>query len=142
MSALTRFFFRNDVTCRTPVEVIGWWESRRMAYNAAVGTAGLFTLAAVHLIARIPPFSASIPIEPTIVIPVVYGFLANVFYTGGWIAELWIRNTLGRQMEPVGPTMFRYGFVFSIGLTLFPVVLISLLKFGLAVSWMFRGSLA
>jgi hypothetical protein len=45
------------------------------------------------------------------------------------MAELWIRNTLGREMEPVGPTLFRYGFAFSIGLTLFPVAIISLFKF-------------
>ena len=128
MSALTRFFFRNEVTCRTPTEVISWWEARRMAYNVAVGSTGMFTLAAVHLIARLPPSPVPIPIEPTLIIPAVYGILANVCYTGGWMSELWIRNTLGREMEPVGPTLFRYGFVFSIGLTLFPVAIISLLK--------------
>ena len=128
MSALTRFFFRNEVTCRTTTEVIGWWEARRMAYNVTIGGTGLFTLAAVHLIARIPPFPEAIPLEPTLIIPVVYGFLANVFYTGGWMAELWIRNTLGREMEPVGPTLFRYGFAFSVGLTLFPVAVIAIVK--------------
>jgi len=133
MSALTRFFFRNDVACRTPAEVIGWWEARRMAYNVAVGTTGLFTLAAVHLIARLPPSPESIPIGPTLIIPAIHGFLANVSYTGGWVFELWIRNTLGREMEPVGPTLFRYGFAFSIGLTLFPVAIISLLKFALVL---------
>jgi len=137
MSALTRFFFRNEVTCRTPTEVIGWWEARRAAYNAAVGTTGLFTLAAVHLIARLPPSPVSIPLEPTLIIPVVYGILANVCYTGGWISELWIRNTLGREMEPVGPTLFRYGFAFSIGLTLFPVAIISLAKFLLTLRVIF-----
>jgi hypothetical protein len=129
MSALTRFFFRHEVTCRTPTEVIGWWESRRGGFNLAVGSAGIFTIAAVHIIARIPPMSQSIPWEPTVFIPLIYGFLANVCYTGGWMAELWIRNTLGREMEPVGPTLFRYGFAFSIGLTLFPVAIISLFKF-------------
>lgn len=128
MSALTRFFFRNEVTCRTPSEVIGWWEARRGGFNLAVGGTGLFTLTAVHLISRIPP-SIAIPWEPTVFIPIVYGILANIAYTGGWAAEIWIRNTLGRkEMEPVGPTLFRYGFAFSIGLTLFPVAIISLAK--------------
>ena len=131
MSALTRFFFRNEVTCRTPSDVIGWWEARRMAYNVAVGSTGLFTVTAVHLIARLPPFPESIPLEPTLIVPVIYGLLANVCYTGGWVFELWIRNMLGRELDPVGPTLFRYGFVFSIGLTLFPVAMISLLKFAL-----------
>jgi hypothetical protein len=128
MSALTRFFFRSEVTCRTPAEVIGWWEARRLPYNMAVGAAGLLTLAAVHLIMRLPPFPASIPLEPTIIIPALYGILANVFYTGGWMAELSIRKALGREMEPVGPALFRYGFVFSIGLTLVPVAMASLAK--------------
>ena len=137
MSALTRFFFRNEVTCRTPLEVVGWWESRRLAYNAAVGTTGLFTLAAVHLIAWLPPMSAPIPWQPTVFIPLVYGFMANVCYTGGWVAELWIRNTLGREMEPVGPTIFRYAFAFSIGLTLLPIALISMAKFAMILNWIF-----
>ena len=128
MSALTRFFFRNEVTCRTPSEVIGWWEARRARFNLAVGGTGLFTLAAVHLISRIPPSGMEMPWQPTVFIPLIYGVLANVAYTGGWAAELWIRNTLGREMEPVGPTLFRYGFAFSIGLTLFPVAIISLAK--------------
>ena len=137
MSALTRYFFRNDVTCRTPAEVIGWWESRRGGFNLAVGGTGLFTLAAVHLISRIPPSPIAIPVEPTVFIPLVYGLLANVCYTGGWMAELWIRNTLGRELEPVGPTLFRYGFAFSIGLTLFPVAIISLAKFLMTMSRLF-----
>jgi hypothetical protein len=60
-----------------------------------------------------------------------------VAYTGGWAAELWIRNTLGREMEPVGPTLFRYGFAFSIGLTLFPVAIISIAKMAQILGWFF-----
>lgn len=137
MSALTRFFFRNEVTCRTPLEVVGWWESRRAAYNAAVGATGLFTLASVHLIALLPPTPLSIPWQPTVFIPLIYGLMANVAYTGGWITELWIRNRLGREMEPVGPTIFRYGFAFSLGLTLFPVAIISLFKLVSVLRWIF-----
>jgi len=40
-------------------------------------------------------------------------------------------------MEPVGPTLFRYGFAFSIGLTLFPVAIISLAKFLLTLRVIF-----
>jgi hypothetical protein len=131
MSALTRFFFRNEVTCRTPAEVIGWWESRRLPFNAAVGGAGLVTLAAIHLIARLPPGPVAIPLDATLAISMAYGVLANVAYSAGSIVELLVRKLLGREMEPVGPALFRYGFVFSIGLTLFPIAMISVLKFGL-----------
>ena len=130
MSALTRFFFRNEVTCRTPAEVVGWWEARRLPYNAAVGAAGLVTLGAVHMIARLPPMPVSIPIGGTLAVAGVYGILANVCYSAGWMAELLIRKALGREMEPVGPALFRYGFVFSVGLTLFPIAVITLAKLG------------
>lgn len=135
MSALTQFFFRNDVTCRTTGEVVRWWESRRGGYNIAVGSAGLVTLLAVQVISRVPPGGMPIPWQPMVFIPLVYGILANVAYTGGWVAELWIRNTLGRGMDPVGPTIFRYGFAFSIGLTLFPIAVISLAKLAQIVAW-------
>lgn len=77
------------------------------------------------------------PWQPTVFIPLIYGLMANVAYTGGWITELWIRNRLGREMEPVGPTIFRYGFAFSLGLTLFPVAIISLFKLVSVLRWIF-----
>lgn len=129
MTALTRFFFRNEVSCRSNAEVIGWWESRRLPYNVAVGATGIASYAAVQLILLTPPNPTAIPLELSIAIPLVYGVLANVCYTGGWMAELWIRRVLGRELEPVGPAIFRYGFAFSIGLTLFPVAIASLAKF-------------
>jgi hypothetical protein len=137
MSALTRFFFRNEVSCRSTAEVIGWWESRRLPYNVAVGSAGLLTLAGVQFILWVPPLSAAIPFVPSIVLPLAYGVMANVCYTGGWMAELGIRRILGREMEPVGPALFRYGFVFSIGLTLFPIAIASMLKLSLILRFLF-----
>ena len=128
MSALTRFFFRNEVSCRSTSDVIAWWEKRRLPFNIAVGATGLFSWTSVQLIMLVPPASGSIPLAPSLVIPLVYGVLANVCYTGGWMFELWFRRAFGREMEPVGPAVFRYGFAFSIGLTLFPVAVASLFK--------------
>ncbi|HEX7121722.1 MAG TPA: hypothetical protein VF178_05065 [Gemmatimonadaceae bacterium] len=129
MSALTRFFFRHEVSCRTPAEVIAWWEARRLPYNLAVGSAGVTTLALVHLLFRLPPYAESVPLLPTLAVAGVYGIMANICYTGGWIAELVIRRTGGYELEPVGPALFRYGFAFSIGLTLFPGML-AILAYG------------
>ena len=131
MSALTRFFFRNDVSCRSTAEIIGWWESRRLPFNVAVGATGVFTYATVQLILLLPPLSMPIPLEPSLFIAGVYGTLANVCYTGGWASELWLRRAFGREVEPAGPTLFRYGFAFSIGLTLFPIAIASLFKLSL-----------
>jgi hypothetical protein len=56
----------------------------------------------------------------------VYGFLANLLYTLGPIADTIVMRTWGRDYSEVGPTMFRYGFVFAVGLTLLPVPLVAL----------------
>jgi hypothetical protein len=133
MSAITRFFFRDEVTCRSTAEVIGWWESRRLPFNVAVGATGVFSYAAVQLILLMPPRPMPIPLAPSLVGALVYGILANVCYTGGWMGELWLRRALGRDTETAGPTLFRYGFAFSIGLTLFPIAIASLLKLSLVL---------
>jgi hypothetical protein len=117
-TALTRYFFRLPESPDSPGRVIGWWESRRLSYNTFVGACGLVTLAAVNTLATL----ASVPRPGFPVLPVlVYGVVANVCFTGGWIAELALRPIFGEKTPVVGATLFRYGFVFSVGLTLFPI---------------------
>jgi hypothetical protein len=138
MSALTRFFFRQEVTCRTPAEVIGWWEARRLPYNLAVGGTGLVTLALSYLISWLPPVPVPAPpLLPALAMSAAYGVLANLCYTTGWLAELALRRGSGSELEPVGPALFRYGFAFSIGLTLFPIALLVLYKAARVAWWVF-----
>lgn len=66
--------------------------------------------------------------------------MATLCSTGGWIVELWLRKLLGREMDPVGPAL--YGFVFSIGLTLLPIAIISLAKVTLILRTLFPDSVA
>jgi hypothetical protein len=121
MTALTKFFFRqNAITRPTAMETIAWWEARRPAYNAAVGAVGLVTLATVNLIWALPPNASPLPWQASVFPPLVYAVMANVCYTLGWCTELGMRRWLGEQVEPAGAALFRYGFAFSIGLTLFP----------------------
>jgi hypothetical protein len=127
MSALTKFFFRSPYApVRSPGEIIGWWESRRLAFNGAVGTAGAITLGTAHLLAALPPHPHPLPVIPSFAIAGIYGVLANVCYTSGWVTELLIRRRGDASLEPVGPALFRYGFVFSVGLTLFPIAIAAL----------------
>jgi hypothetical protein len=114
-SAARRFLFRETGQVESPAEVVGWWEKRRLAYNAAVGAAGLTSLVAIH--AAIPG-----PGGPPLVAIAMYALAANVMYTGGWMAELaLLRPLFGRRTPVVGATLFRYGFAFAVGLTLIPV---------------------
>lgn len=123
MPALTRFFFRAPYSAPSTGEIVRWWESRRPLYNLAVLMAGVTSLTAVFVAELLlGEGAARIPWGGI----VVYGFLANLLYTLGPIADTIVMRTWGRDYSEVGPTMFRYGFVFAVGLTLLPVPLVAL----------------
>jgi hypothetical protein len=104
--------------------IIQWWESRRVAYNAAVGMAGLATLATLGMFSALPPHPMrfGIPWEPI----VLYGILANVFFTAGPALDIAICRRWGPGFSAVGPALFRYGFAFALGLTLLPIPVVVL----------------
>lgn len=115
---------------RTPLSLLRWWESRRWLYNKAVGAAGLMTLAG--LIALHPDRGDLF--APGLALAVlVYGGMANVCYTLGWVAELVAKLVWGREAPDVGPLLFREGLIFSVGLTLFPLLLVVLFAVGRAL---------
>ena len=121
MTALTELFFHTVYYPRNVWAVVRWWEARRPVYNLAVGATGLLTLTVLALLNALPPLAVVAQIVA------VYGVVANVCYTAGPVFDLLARRVGGADYAPVGPTLFRYGFVFSIGLTLFPA--------GIAALW-------
>jgi hypothetical protein len=133
MTALTELFFDTVYFPRTPWAVVRWWESRRLVYNLAVGAAGLVTLTVVGLAGLLPPLGA------VVVIVAVYGVLANLCYSAGPLFDLLARRLGGPGYAPVGPTLFRYGFVFAIGLTLFPAMIATLFSLVRIALWLGRG---
>ena len=120
VTAVERWFFTPLYYPRGPLQVIGWWERRRLLYNLSVGAAVVLTLA-VALALGVLPVPGTMPTELLSVI--VYGLLANVCYSMGPVADLVLRRLLGIQAPDIGPVLFRYGFVFSVGLTLLPIPL-------------------
>lgn len=117
---------------RTTGSIIGWWESRRPTYNLIVGSAGLVTVGVIRLITALPPHM-SMPLgwQPV----VVFGVLANVCYTFGWVLEAAAQRLWGDRVRPLGPPLFRQGVAFSAGLALLPIVLAS-------GSWIIRVAVA
>jgi hypothetical protein len=123
VSALTRYFFSPVYIPRNAWSIVGWWERRRPVYNVVLAVAGLFSLGAQSLFRFLPPHSAP-PDEPLGLVGVVaYGVLANLCYCAGPAVDVYIRRRWGDPYAAVGPTLFRYGFVFSVGLTLLPIPL-------------------
>jgi hypothetical protein len=133
-SALGRFFdgpaYRRDLVQKNSGEVIKWWEERRSYYNkvlAGVGTVTCILMISCGLIAE-PLVGEAIGLpDPPILVPIgiiAYGLIANLCYTGGWIAELLLaRFKVDHASIAFGTRAFRFGVMFSIGLTLFPAAL-------------------
>lgn len=101
-----------------------------MFYNAVVGLVGVVSVVLMIccgvLAEPLVGEAIGIPDGP-IFIPFfigVYGVLANVCYTGGWIAELILsRFTQDGNTNAFAVWVFRVGVRFSIFVTLFPAVL-------------------
>ncbi|HEV2084400.1 MAG TPA: hypothetical protein VGR09_04910 [Gemmatimonadales bacterium] len=132
MTAVERYFFTPLYYPRSQWSILRWWESRRLLFNLSVGSVGLLSLGIVSLIGRAPPHPGGFPVPWDVVL--VYGVLANLCYTLGPVGDLVLRRVLGDRAAAVGPVLFRYGFVFSLGLTLLPIPVAAL---GWLVSWLF-----
>jgi hypothetical protein len=123
MTALTEFLFPAPAR-RTVGSIVRWWESRRLAYNVFVGGAGLLSLGAMRLITLLPP---GLPgVRFTWLPVVVFGVMANVCYLLGPAIEIAFQKLWGEKLLPVGPSLFRMGLTFSVGLALFPTLIIML----------------
>ena len=120
MSALTEFLFPAPAK-RTAGAIIGWWEKRRLHFNAAVGAAGLASISWIWLAEGILSGGNFLrvgvpPWEPLL----LFGVLANVCYSLGPAVELFIEKIWGREVLPTGPVLYRMGLTFSVGLALLP----------------------
>ena len=113
---IERMFFTPLYQSDQAWAIVGWWESRRPFYNICVGSAGLASLASAFLLM---PGNKSLP--GMLLASAVYGVLANVCYSLGAPVEMLLRRWLGRHAASAGPVLLRYGFVFSLGLTILPV---------------------
>jgi len=106
----------------TTGQVIRWWELRRLLYNATLFVIGVVAIAGMEwLIAKVIPLGED-AVEPMILFfgVLVYGVLANLFYTLGWIIELWGRQNNPASARRRGQWMFRAGLLFSCILTSLP----------------------
>lgn len=131
MTQLVEFLFPAPAARRTGA-IWAWWERRRLAYNVWVGAAGTLTVAACSVLALLPPGAPGLPSLDLILPPIViFGVLANVFYTCGALVESLADKLWGHQLLPVGPALYRIGLTFSVGLALFPALI-------MLVGWILR----
>lgn len=101
---------------RNAMSVVLWWESRRLVYNAILAVIGLVAMVLFHALGFASFTSLILP-------AIGYGIMANVFYTAGWMAEIYARLFFGEKTENFGPSLFLLGLTFSVLLTAMPSLL-------------------
>lgn len=132
-TAVERYLFSPLYYPRSKWAILRWWESRRIFYNLVVGAAGVVTLTATFLFTALPPYPGNLRGIGLVVL--LYGVMANVFYTFGAPLDLFLRRVLRDRGGPVAQALFRYGVAFAIGLTLLPIPLMAL---GWVLKWFIR----
>ena len=120
---------------RTTLSLLNWWESRRLTFNLVVGGAGVLTLLVIRAISLLPP---GVPMLFDWRPVAAYGVLANVCYTFGFGIEAAAQRIWGDKCPAIGPMLFRQGLAFSVGLTLLPILLVSIGWLARVGMWLFR----
>ncbi len=108
-------------------DVIAWWESRRIPYNLIVGAAG-FASAIVMLImgfvtGHVVGDGIGSPLFAIFAV-IIYGIMANICFTGGWVLELLSRKIWGTRADAFGEIAFVWGTLSSVILTLVPAAVV------------------
>ena len=122
---LGRLFTRPSGQLRA-AEIVRWWELRRLPYNAIVGAVGIVSAGIMVIVAFTCESRGGAPIglpDPPIFAIVgilLYGILANLCYTGGWIVELLVTKVWRLDTARFGSIAFALGTAFSVFITLIP----------------------
>ncbi len=112
----------------TRAEVIRWWELRRIPYNAALLVIGVASLYFGGWVMKGSHPVLTWDAWPIVIPCFVFGFIANIFYTLGWVVELWGRATDAVAARRRAVLTFRAGFVLSCVLTSLPFWVIALAR--------------
>ncbi len=116
------WFFQVPAGRRGALQIVAWWELRRIPYNLIVGAAGVLSLllfsVAIEKSDVLRPGEDAVEPLALLAAPL----LANVGYTAGWVAELTLRLLWRDAPERIGPALLKLGITFSLAVVLFPSV--------------------
>ena len=116
MKRIFNILFSHRLDDRKWYHVIGWWEIRRIAFNAIILFSGLISLICFHFVV----VGAGDFIHP--MTPILFGFMANFFYTSGWVAELFLRLFNGINTNKIAIRLFKFGLTLTIIGTFLPTL--------------------
>lgn len=122
--------FKREGVPRTAFDVVGWWESRRFFYNIVVGCTGMASCLLIAIWVLVSETTVGEPIGlpdgPLLGIfgVIMYGILANICYTAGWLSELIVRSvSTSERSAAYALKTFRLGVQFSVLLTVLPAAI-------------------
>jgi len=103
---------------------------REKSRLAAKGSAGILTCIAIAIVGMGSYIffnsDFGLPDPPLFAIfgVILYGILANVCFTGGWVAELIVQRIWPEEANRFATTSFSLGLILSVLLTLTPAILV------------------
>jgi len=120
---------RRDAPITTNWQAIGWWEARRIPFNLIVGGIGVLTCLVdfIIVVASYFLFDSGFGLPNAILglaVVLICGVMANLYFTGGWIAELIVRRAWPEEADRFATLSFSLGLVFSVFLTLAPALML------------------
>ena len=97
-------------------EIVKWWEARRLRFNLWVGSVGVATWLLVLIVGSLAVKPGVDFEEPIMMIigPIIYGVMANVCFSLGWILD-----TAAYRGRPRA-ALYKAGLIFSVILTALP----------------------
>ncbi|HEV2134816.1 MAG TPA: hypothetical protein VGR47_11320 [Terracidiphilus sp.] len=97
-------------------EIVKWWEARRLRFNLWVGSVGLATWLLVLIVGSMAVKPGVDFEEPFMMIvgPIIYGVMANVCFSLGWIVDTAVYRGHPRA------ALYKAGLIFSLILTALP----------------------
>ncbi|MBI4555964.1 MAG: hypothetical protein HY706_00145 [Candidatus Hydrogenedentes bacterium] len=108
----------------TCVNIVLWWELRRIPYNLIVGFLG-FAGFVLHGFLKgqlgivYPAGDIDAEMAPMVIL-FAAPFFINIAYTAGWIVEIFLTIVLRLPLRNAGPRLFKFGLAFSLFVVLAP----------------------
>ena len=116
------WFYSGPTFEHSRLEIVVWWEKRRIPYNLIVGVIGfislLFFYLFIDLAHGVKPGEDAVEPMALILAPIAI----NICYTGGWLVELILSFFKRNDSRPIGPILLKAGVIFSIVMVLIPSV--------------------
>ncbi|MCX2745311.1 hypothetical protein OO013_15645 [Mangrovivirga sp. M17] len=99
---------------RSIIQIIGWWEVRRILYNLIVLVCGVISLLIMSVLTDL---DAGEELQEPLAI-ISFAILCNLGYSLGWLTEIFMKRT-----KTYGPRMFKAGLYFTLFWVFIPAIM-------------------